>query len=96
MQPKIEQKEKTNLSLTPSLYKNTLDVEGVHIFECRLRVGGALLSHDLNRSTIGAGWLNFRVRYGTGCTPPAKTADPQGTFGICCFKPHPEGRTARS
>ena len=32
-----------------------------------IRFGGALLSHTLRCSTIGATLLNFRVRDGTGC-----------------------------
>ena len=30
------------------------------------------LPHDPSCSTIGAGRLNYRVRYGTGCFPSAK------------------------
>ena len=33
--------------------------------------GEVLLSREANRSTIGAGGLNFRVRHGTGWTPSA-------------------------
>ena len=33
--------------------------------------GNDLLSREANRSTIGAGGLNFRVRHGTGWTPSA-------------------------
>ena len=33
--------------------------------------GDDLLSREANRSTIGAGGLNFRVRHGTGWTPSA-------------------------
>ena len=33
--------------------------------------GEDLLSREANRSTIGAGGLNFRVRHGTGWTPSA-------------------------
>ena len=86
MQPKIEQKRKdeTSPSRPLSIQKHPR-CRGCSYFRMSLAGRRRLLSHDLNRSTIGAGWLNFRVRYGTGCTPPAKTADPQGTFGICCL-----------
>ena len=49
-----------------------------------IRFGGALLSHTLRCSTIGATLLNFRVRDGTGCfscaiaTKPNK--DPNDAF----------------
>ena len=42
--------------------------------------GGALLSHGLSRSTIGAGGLNFRVRDGTGCASPAMAAGHKGAL----------------
>lgn len=31
-------------------------------------LGGGLLSHDMDRSIIGDGELNYRVRNGVGCT----------------------------
>ena len=31
-------------------------------------------------STIGAGRLNFRVRYGSGCAPAARAAGPRGAL----------------
>ena len=33
-------------------------------------------------STIGACGLNFRVRYGTGCTPTARIASPQEALAL--------------
>lgn len=41
-----------------------------------IRFGGALLSHALRRSTIGATALNFRVREGTGCFACALATKP--------------------
>ena len=41
-----------------------------------IRFGGALLSHALRRSTIGATVLNCRVRDGTGCFTCAMTTKP--------------------
>ena len=41
-----------------------------------IRFGGALLSHVLRRSTIGATALNFRVREGTGCFARAVATKP--------------------
>ena len=34
----------------------------------RTILGGGLLSHDMDRSIIGDGELNYRVRNGVGCT----------------------------
>ena len=42
--------------------------------------GGVLLSHGLDRSTIGAGGLNCRVRHGTGCVPSAMATE---NFSLC-------------
>ena len=41
-----------------------------------IRFGGALLSHTLRCSTIGATALNFRVREGTGCFACALATKP--------------------
>ena len=41
------------------------------------RFGGALLSHTLRCSTIGATVLNFRVRDGTGCFTCAMATKPR-------------------
>ena len=48
--------------------------------KCHPVAGGALLSHGLPRSTIGAGGLNFRVRDGTGCASPAMAAGHRVAF----------------
>ena len=42
---------------------------------CRPPVSGALPSHGLIRSTLGAGGLSFRVRNGSGRATPAMAAD---------------------
>ena len=61
---------------------------------CRPPVSGALPSHGLIRSTLGAGGLSFRVRNGSGRATPAMAADrwaaPSGPGGTAC----PGGRTA--
>ena len=44
------------------------------------------LPRGLPRSTIGAGGLNFRVRYGTGCAPAATAARPGGAFLASVFR----------
>ena len=51
-------------------------------------------------STIGAGRLNFRVRYGSGCAPAARAAGPRGALrrglreGGVALARRPGGRTA--
>ena len=51
-------------------------------------------------STIGAGRLNFRVRYGSGCAPAAVAAGPRGALrrglrkGGAALARRPGGRTA--
>ena len=50
-------------------------------------------------STIGAGRLNFRVRYGSGCAPAARAAGPRGALrrgllGRGWRSRRPGGRTA--
>ena len=50
-------------------------VEQIFIYKLQIQknseAGEDLLSREANRSTIGAGGLNFRVRHGTGWTPSA-------------------------
>ncbi len=41
-------------------------------------LGGGLLSHDLDRSIIGDGELNYRVRNGFGCTLSSMTTKKSG------------------
>lgn len=48
--------------------------------ECLSRDGGDPLSHGLLRSTMGARGLSFRVRDGSGRSPPAMAAGPRGAF----------------
>ena len=50
------------------------------------------LPRGLPRSTLGAGGLNFRVRYGTGCAPAAPAARPGGAFLHAASKARPAGR----
>ena len=51
-------------------------------------------------STLGAGRLNFRVRYGSGCAPAARAAGPRGALrrglreGGVALARRPGGRTA--
>lgn len=45
------------------------------------------LPRGLPRSTLGAGGLNFRVRYGTGCAPAAPAAGPRAA--LLAFAPVP-------
>ena len=45
------------------------------------------LPRGLPRSTLGAGGLNFRVRYGTGCAPAAPAAGPRAA--LLAFAPAP-------
>ena len=49
------------------------------------------LPRGLPRSTIGAGGLNFRVRYGTGCAPAATAAGPRAALSKTLL-PGPLGR----
>ena len=42
------------------------------------------LPRGLPRSTLGAGWLNFRVRYGSGCFPAAVAAVTSVRALCCC------------
>ena len=50
-------------------------VEQIFMYKIQVQknseAGEDLLSREANRSTIGAGGLNFRVRHGTGWTPSA-------------------------
>ena len=48
--------------------------------EDKKKPGDDLLSHGLNRSTIGAGGLNFRVRNGNGWDPSAVVTRQFDTF----------------
>ena len=50
-----------------------IDLERIWVL---IRFGGALLSHTLRCSTIGATALNFRVREGTGCFACALATKP--------------------